>query len=31
MAGRAIDLHDIAAPEILDPHQIQRLRSGPRS
>jgi hypothetical protein len=22
MAGRAIDLHDIAAPEILDPRQV---------
>jgi hypothetical protein len=31
MAGGAIDLHDIAAPEILDPRQVQGQHSGLRS
>jgi hypothetical protein len=31
MARSAIDLHEIAAPEVLDPHQVQRQYSGPRS
>jgi hypothetical protein len=30
MAGSAIDLHEIAAPEVLDPHQVQRQHSDPR-
>ena len=28
MAGGAIDLHDIAAPEILDPCQVKGRRRG---
>jgi hypothetical protein len=31
MAGGAIDLDEIAAPEILDPSQVQGLHSGLRS
>jgi len=28
MAGGTIDLHEVAAPEILNPRQIQGLHSG---
>ena len=29
MTGGAIDFHEVALPEILDPHKIERLHSAP--